>query len=275
MPAAASAAACIDLTADSDSDAPVAPPAKRAKTASKAKAAKTASKAAGKRKAAHAGTASGSAIDLTTPAAAAAAAAAPVRVALRRAASVPIEDNTDVDECFYGNITTKIVGIRYYAGIVSDRENTKLRREPTNAYDRNAIQALNMGGEQVGHIPKEVASLLAVQMDAIKDDLRVEGYIPRGSGNVYSIPVQLSLYGPVSARAAMTKMLQVRLASIYHFVRRGTTAHTCPANLQALQSRHGKVQIHNPSEEAPPPPGAKKKSKKAKLAPTASEIVER
>jgi SWI/SNF-related matrix-associated actin-dependent regulator of chromatin subfamily A3 len=139
---------------------------------------------------------------------------------------------------------------RPHSGIVSDRENTKLRREPSNAYDRNAIQVLNMGGEQVGHIPREVAGLLAAQMDSIGADLRVEGFIPRGSGNVYSIPVQLSLYGPVAARAGMTQ------------------------TMQNLQRRGERVSVHNPMEEAPPPPGTKRLNK-SKLAPTASEIVER
>ena len=37
---------------------------------------------------------------------------------------------------------------------------------------------------QVGHIPRQVAAQLTPQMDLLREGLRVEGYIPRGSGNV-------------------------------------------------------------------------------------------
>jgi SWI/SNF-related matrix-associated actin-dependent regulator of chromatin subfamily A3 len=181
-----------------------------------------------------------SAAAVTAPSAAAAAAASP-------AIAVPAEDNVDLDEVYYGRVDTKIVGIRYYAGIVSDRENTRLQRQPTNPYDRNAIQVLNIAGTQVGHIPKEVAATLAPQMDRLKDDLRCEGFIPRGSGNVYSIPVQLSLYGPAASRQQMAVMLN---------------------NLR----RYGvSTMVHDPREEAAPAP----KSKQKRLAPSASDIVER
>ena len=32
---------------------------------------------------------------------------------------------------------SKIVGVQHYDGVVSDRENVVLRRQPTNPYDRN------------------------------------------------------------------------------------------------------------------------------------------
>eukprot|EP01050_Picozoa_sp_SAG11_P024491 SAG11_NODE_5226_length_1624_cov_2.116066_1_plen_248_part_00 len=118
------------------------------------------------------------------------------------------------------------------------------------AHHVNASPSLRRCGRQVGHIPREVAALLAGRMDSVGANLRVEGFIPRGSGNVYLISVQLALYGPAAARPGVAQ------------------------TLQQLQRRGERVVVHNPAEEAPPPPGAKKR-KKAQLAPSASEIVER
>eukprot|EP00698_Gefionella_okellyi_P006269 TRINITY_DN15654_c0_g1_i1.p1 TRINITY_DN15654_c0_g1~~TRINITY_DN15654_c0_g1_i1.p1 ORF type:complete len:931 (-),score=182.33 TRINITY_DN15654_c0_g1_i1:60-2561(-) len=88
---------------------------------------------------------------------------------------------------------TKIVGIRYYAGIVTSGENVTLQRQPDNAYDSNAIRAMNILGHQVGHLPREVAAVLAKMLD---DKLiRVEGTIICQSFDGYSIPVKLSVFG--------------------------------------------------------------------------------
>jgi SWI/SNF-related matrix-associated actin-dependent regulator of chromatin subfamily A3 len=108
---------------------------------------------------------------------------------------------------------------------------------------------LNIADEHVGHIPKEVASQLAPKMDQLQDSLRVEGFIPTGSGNVYTIPMELSLYGPAAHRAAVGQMM-------------------------SGLARYGvKVTVHNPQMEEPRPKSKGRASKK--LAPTASEIIER
>ena len=46
-------------------------------------------------------------------------------------------------------------------------------REPHNAYDHNAIKVLNVIGEQVGHIKRDMASALAPIMD--NNIARLEG----------------------------------------------------------------------------------------------------
>ena len=43
--------------------------------------------------------------------------------------------------CRFLALGSKIVGVQHYDGVVSDREEVVLRRQPTNMYDRNAIQA--------------------------------------------------------------------------------------------------------------------------------------
>lgn len=45
-------------------------------------------------------------------------------------------------------------------------ENLSLVRDPNNPYDRNAIMVLNSRGNQLGFIPKEIASDLASDMDS-------------------------------------------------------------------------------------------------------------
>ena len=66
----------------------------------------------------------------------------------------------------YGSMTSKIVGVRYYRGYADVGEFILVRREPQNQYDReydamfrqftvliaigNAIQALNLDGQQIG-----------------------------------------------------------------------------------------------------------------------------
>jgi hypothetical protein len=42
----------------------------------------------------------------------------------------------------------------------------RLRRDPANAHDPNAIQVLVAGGEQAGWVPRELAAELAPRLDA-------------------------------------------------------------------------------------------------------------
>ncbi|KAF1953942.1 hypothetical protein CC80DRAFT_476857 [Byssothecium circinans] len=92
----------------------------------------------------------------------------------------------------YGKMETKIVGCRYYDGYATMGEMALVRREPTNRYDRNAIQVLNVQGAQIGHIPKGEAAKLAPYMDG--RHLIVEAIIS-GEKGYYDCPVSLRLYG--------------------------------------------------------------------------------
>lgn len=60
-----------------------------------------------------------------------------------------------------GALNSKIVGVRYYNGRATIGECVTIRREPQNHYDRNAIRIDNVMGNQVGHIPRNIASKLA------------------------------------------------------------------------------------------------------------------
>jgi len=145
-----------------------------------------------------------------------------------------IPDNADnsAEERWFLGMGTKVVGVQHYSGVVSDRENVVLRRQPSNAYDRNAIQVLNIRNEQIGHLPREICGVLAPLMDSLSSDLspsslsgevRFEGHIPRGSGNVFSMPLRLQVYAtdPNGNFAPRFRDVGERLRRIYCAAARG------------------------------------------------------
>ncbi|XP_040283968.1 helicase-like transcription factor [Bufo bufo] len=94
---------------------------------------------------------------------------------------------------FFGMMRGNVVGLRYYAGVVNNNEMVALQREPSNPYDRNAVKVNNVNGEQVGHIRKELAAALTPIMD--QKLVRIEGVVPYGAQNVFTMPVNLSFWG--------------------------------------------------------------------------------
>ncbi|KAL5360340.1 SNF2 family N-terminal domain-containing protein [Aspergillus floccosus] len=104
-----------------------------------------------------------------------------------------VDDSSPVSTILYGNLHTKIVGVRYYRGHATIGEYVILRREPTNQYDSNAIRVDNVMGAQIGHIPRNMAAKLAKYMDS--KDLLVEGVLT-GVKGAWDCPVHLRLFGP-------------------------------------------------------------------------------
>ncbi|KAF3041248.1 hypothetical protein E8E11_005635 [Didymella keratinophila] len=106
----------------------------------------------------------------------------------------------------YGTLHNKIVGVRYYNGYATVGEMVICRREPQNPYDRNAIQVLNVQGQQIGHIPKTWASKLARYMD--NRSLLVEAQITGHKGE-FDCPIEIRLYGtnePVERENLLSQM---------------------------------------------------------------------
>lgn len=93
----------------------------------------------------------------------------------------------------FGALRGNVVGIRYYTGVVNNNEMVALQREPNNPYDRNAVKVNNINGEQVGHIRKELAAAMAHIMD--QKLVRIEGVVPFGASNAFTMPVNLSFWG--------------------------------------------------------------------------------
>ncbi|KAI0675019.1 SNF2 family N-terminal domain-containing protein [Trametes maxima] len=107
----------------------------------------------------------------------------------------------------YLMMKTSIVGVQYYKGLVGPGEEVLLVRQPHNQYDRNAIQVKNIGGTQVGHIPRTVASKLAPLMDA--GLVTVEGIMHEGNitGFQYSLSMTLKIFGPSDKRQILEPKL--------------------------------------------------------------------
>ncbi|XP_062988155.1 helicase-like transcription factor isoform X2 [Elgaria multicarinata webbii] len=100
----------------------------------------------------------------------------------------------DIDSAvLFGSLRGNVVGLRYYTGVVNNNEMVALQREPNNPYDKNAVKVNNVNGDQVGHIKKELAASLAHIMD--NKLAVVEGVVPYGANNAFTMPVQLSFWG--------------------------------------------------------------------------------
>ncbi|KAK5554493.1 hypothetical protein LTR46_007691 [Exophiala xenobiotica] len=111
----------------------------------------------------------------------------------------------------YGILNTKIVGCRFYDGQATVGEYVKVRREPSNPYDSNAIRIDNVLRDQIGHIGRQVAAKLAPLMDS--GELLIEGCLT-GQKSFYECPIGLKLFGtndPVAASALARRMQELRL----------------------------------------------------------------
>ncbi|KAK4191938.1 putative SWI/SNF-related matrix-associated actin-dependent regulator of chromatin subfamily A member 3-like 1 [Podospora australis] len=98
----------------------------------------------------------------------------------------------------YGSFDGKIVGVRYYNGVATMGEVVICKREPSNPYDPNAIRVDNVYGQQIGHIPRTVASKLAPYMD--NGDISIEAVLT-GHKSAFECPLRLHIYGTCDAIA--------------------------------------------------------------------------
>ncbi|KAI2626244.1 hypothetical protein GGS21DRAFT_280014 [Xylaria nigripes] len=112
----------------------------------------------------------------------------------------PLDDDDASDDIqleFYGTIDNKIVGVRYYDGIVTPGESIICCREPGNIYDSNAVRVNNIMGRQVGHLPRNLVSKLAPYID--RGDILLDGVL-NGHKGPFDCPIRLYLYGPSDSR---------------------------------------------------------------------------
>ncbi|NXA27850.1 HLTF factor, partial [Ibidorhyncha struthersii] len=115
------------------------------------------------------------------------------------------EEDTD-SAVLYGTLRGSVVGLRYYTGIVNNNEMVALQREPNNPYDKNAVKVNNVNGDQVGHIKKELAAALAGIMD--NKLASIEGVVPYGAKNAFTMPVQMSFWGREENKGAVLDQLK-------------------------------------------------------------------
>eukprot|EP00798_Chlamydomonas_sp_ICE-L_P010643 gene10643-12322_t len=102
-----------------------------------------------------------------------------------------VDDEAEI-EC-YGKLRTKVVGVRYYDGVVSTREMVMLVREPNNPYDSCAIRVDNVERTKVGHLARDQVMCLAPLCDAGK--LQLEG-LAVGEKGAFQLPIDLYFFGP-------------------------------------------------------------------------------
>ncbi|XP_007437469.1 helicase-like transcription factor [Python bivittatus] len=114
----------------------------------------------------------------------------------------------DIDSAIlFGTLRGTVVGLRYYTGVVNNNEMVALQREPNNPYDKNAVKVNNVNGDQVGHIKKELAVCLAYIMD--NNLAVVEGVVPYGANNAFTMPVQLSFWGKEENKQVVLERLKM------------------------------------------------------------------
>ncbi|XP_071949768.1 helicase-like transcription factor [Antedon mediterranea] len=103
-----------------------------------------------------------------------------------------LDDSSD-NQKLLATIKGNIVGIQYYNGTVNNFEMVGLVREPNNPYDRNAVRVDNVSKQKVGHLNRHLAAAMSYIVD--NKLARVEGIVPSGKNNQYSMPVNLTLWG--------------------------------------------------------------------------------
>ncbi|KAH8167868.1 hypothetical protein CIB48_g381 [Xylaria polymorpha] len=123
-----------------------------------------------------------------------------------------VADDTDAPERppleFYGAMDNKIVGVRYYDGIVTPGESILCFREPSNVYDRNAVRVDNIMGSQIGHLPRVLVQKLAPYLDS--GEIVLDGVL-NGHKGPFDCPIRLYFYGTgnPSARLQLEAKLKV------------------------------------------------------------------
>ncbi|KAI0183396.1 SNF2 family N-terminal domain-containing protein [Xylaria flabelliformis] len=128
---------------------------------------------------------------------------------LSHGASSLEEDFNDADETsaaedppleLYGTMDNKIVGVRYYDGIVTPGESILCIREPSNVYDRNAVRVDNIMGSQIGHLPRVFVQKIAPYLDS--GEIVLDGVLS-GHKREFDCPVRLNLYGTSNPSARL------------------------------------------------------------------------
>ncbi|KMU90685.1 DNA repair protein RAD5 [Coccidioides immitis H538.4] len=121
-------------------------------------------------------------------------------------AAAVVESSQELDDSAYSDFQL-YVGVRYYNGQATKGEYVNIRREPGNPYDSNAIRIDNVMGDQIGHLPRQLASKLAPYIDSA--DLLVEGVLA-GNKGVYECPISLRLYGTSEPRQQLELVARMK-----------------------------------------------------------------
>ncbi|GAB1287408.1 Helicase-like transcription factor [Apodemus speciosus] len=145
--------------------------------------------------------------------------------------TVPPDDfltsDEELDLVLFGTMRGQVVGIRYYTGVVNNNEMVALQREPNNPYDKNAIKVNNVNGDQVGHLKRDLAAALAYIMD--NKLAQVEGVVPFGASNTFTMPVHMTFWGKEENRQVVLDQLKK------HGFKLGPTPKTLGSSLESAR----------------------------------------
>uniref|UniRef100_H0WY85 Helicase-like transcription factor n=1 Tax=Otolemur garnettii TaxID=30611 RepID=H0WY85_OTOGA len=117
-----------------------------------------------------------------------------------------LTSDEELDSVLFGTLRGHVVGLRYYAGVVNNNEMVALQRDSDNPYDKNAIKVTNVNGNQVGHVKKDLAAALAYIMD--NKLAQIEGVVPFGANNTFTMPLHLTFWGKEENRKAVLDQLK-------------------------------------------------------------------
>ncbi|XP_012638282.1 helicase-like transcription factor isoform X2 [Microcebus murinus] len=117
-----------------------------------------------------------------------------------------LTSDEELDSVLFGTLRCRVVGLRYYTGVVNNNEMVALQREPNNSYDKNAIKVNNVNGNQVGYLKKDHAAALAYIMD--NKLAQIEGVVPFGANNAFTMPLHMTFWGKEENRKAVLDHLK-------------------------------------------------------------------
>jgi hypothetical protein len=138
-----------------------------------------------------------------------AAAAKPAKKQKSGAATPAVDDEEDV---LLGHIISKCVGIQHYHGngVRFNKEPFRLRREPNNPYDRNAVAVLNLPQQlKVGHVQRIDALAIARVADDTSMSIRMVGQVESGAQQMYKFPLRISFFGRPEWREKVSHHLRM------------------------------------------------------------------
>ncbi|XP_066096951.1 helicase-like transcription factor isoform X2 [Saccopteryx bilineata] len=117
-----------------------------------------------------------------------------------------LTSDEELDSVLFGTLRGHVVGLSFYTGVVNNNEMVALQRDPNNAYDKNAIKVNNVNGNQVGHINRDLAAAVAYIMD--NKLAQVEGVVPSGANNLFTMPLHMTFWGKEENRKVVLDRLK-------------------------------------------------------------------
>jgi hypothetical protein len=126
-------------------------------------------------------------------------------------------DESSNDEILLGHIISKCVGIQHYRGngVRHAKEALRLKREPTNPYDSNAVAVHALSnGAKVGHVQRGDAIAIAKVADDPAMTILMVGQVERGADNVYGFPLRISFFGRRTVPSSGGLLTRTRVNSL-------------------------------------------------------------